>query len=273
MFTLHWMLGKLKAVQPMLKGMSLTQGNIWMPGFALMASELDLREDASEAFESAAKNNFESVPRYNERTLILGFLAEVCVYLGDRERAVELIELLEPYAEQNIGNAHTLMIGSTARYIAKLALLLGRRKEAITAFEKALDLNEAMGAKPWLALTQFDYARALLTGKRADNETALRLLKSAVNTAEVLDMKGLHVRATAILDPMLAGAERLSNRETEVLELVAAGTTNQAIADRLHVSPTTIATHMRNILRKTEASNRTEAVATARRTGWITTHE
>jgi DNA-binding NarL/FixJ family response regulator len=72
---------------------------------------------------------------------------------------------------------------------------------------------------------------------------------------------------------MLAGAQRLSNRETEVLELVALGTTNQDIADRLHVSPTTIATHMRNILRKTEASNRVEAVATARRTGWIRTHE
>jgi predicted ATPase/DNA-binding CsgD family transcriptional regulator len=273
MFTLHWMLGKLKAAQPMLKAMSLTPGNIWTPGFALMASELDLREDARDAFELATKNNFESVPQQTERPLILGFLAEVCVYLGDRERAAELIELLEPYSEQNIGNVHTVMIGSTARYIAKLALLLGRRKEALAAFKKALDLNAAMGAKPWLALTQFDYARALLTGKRVDNEAALPLLQSAANTAEVLEMTGLHAQVTAILGPMLAGAQRLSNRETEVLELVALGTTNQDIADRLHVSPTTIATHMRNILRKTEASNRVEAVATARRTGWISTHE
>jgi NarL family two-component system response regulator LiaR len=56
----------------------------------------------------------------------------------------------------------------------------------------------------------------------------------------------------------------ISKREFEVLELVAAGLSNQDIADRLFVSTSTVKTHVSNVLAKLDASRRTEAIARAK---------
>ncbi len=56
----------------------------------------------------------------------------------------------------------------------------------------------------------------------------------------------------------------LSEREMEVLRLVAAGLSNQEIADRLVVALSTIKSHVKSILMKLDAENRTGAVARAR---------
>ena len=57
----------------------------------------------------------------------------------------------------------------------------------------------------------------------------------------------------------------LSQREVEVLDLVAQGLTNQEIAARLTVALSTVKTHLNNICSKLDAPNRTAAVAIARR--------
>ncbi len=56
----------------------------------------------------------------------------------------------------------------------------------------------------------------------------------------------------------------ISKREYEVLELIAAGLSNQEIAARLFVSNSTVKTHVSNILAKLDASRRTEAIAKAK---------
>src|SRR5689334_4692532 len=56
----------------------------------------------------------------------------------------------------------------------------------------------------------------------------------------------------------------ISRREFEVLELIAAGHSNQDIADRLFVSTSTVKTHVSNVLAKLDASRRTEAIARAK---------
>lgn len=56
----------------------------------------------------------------------------------------------------------------------------------------------------------------------------------------------------------------ISNREYDVLELIAAGLSNQDIADRLFVSTSTVKTHVSNVLAKLDASRRTEAIAKAK---------
>lgn len=63
--------------------------------------------------------------------------------------------------------------------------------------------------------------------------------------------------------------ERLSDRELEVLRLIAAGATNQRIADTLTLSLFTAKKHSSNILGKLGAENRTEAVARARELGLL----
>src|SRR6185503_20232339 len=53
--------------------------------------------------------------------------------------------------------------------------------------------------------------------------------------------------------------ESLSSREREVLGLIAAGRSNQQIADELVISLNTVTHHVTNILGKTQSANRTEA--------------
>jgi len=59
----------------------------------------------------------------------------------------------------------------------------------------------------------------------------------------------------------------LSSREAQVLRLVAAGKSNQQIAEALFRSPNTIANHVRSILVKLGTANRAEAAAFAARHG------
>ncbi|QHS57527.1 response regulator transcription factor [Mucilaginibacter sp. 14171R-50] len=58
---------------------------------------------------------------------------------------------------------------------------------------------------------------------------------------------------------------RLSNRELEVLQLIANGLSNRQIADRLFVSLNTIKTHTSNLFLKLEVERRTQAIEKAKR--------
>ena len=61
----------------------------------------------------------------------------------------------------------------------------------------------------------------------------------------------------------------ISDRELEVLGLLAAGGSNKEIARRLEVSPNTVKTHVTKLFAKLEASRRTEAIQKARELGII----
>jgi DNA-binding NarL/FixJ family response regulator len=65
------------------------------------------------------------------------------------------------------------------------------------------------------------------------------------------------------------GEEDLTPRELEVLELIQEGTRNKNIADRLSVSETTVNFHIRNIVDKLQANDRTHAVTLALRRGLL----
>jgi DNA-binding NarL/FixJ family response regulator len=61
----------------------------------------------------------------------------------------------------------------------------------------------------------------------------------------------------------------ISDREIEVLELLAAGRSNKEIAKQLDVSPNTVKTHVARLYDKLEAKRRTEAILKARELGMI----
>lgn len=56
---------------------------------------------------------------------------------------------------------------------------------------------------------------------------------------------------------------RISSRELEVLNLIKDGLTNPQIADKLVISLKTVENHVRSLLRKLKATNRTQAVIKA----------
>jgi DNA-binding NarL/FixJ family response regulator len=88
---------------------------------------------------------------------------------------------------------------------------------------------------------------------------------------------GLAVTTPASLSDLLPDAppfaaelaEPLSERELEVLDLMAEGLSNKLIAHHLSISEHTVKTHIASIFTKLGASNRTEAVSQAIRRGLV----
>jgi DNA-binding NarL/FixJ family response regulator len=252
----------------------------WRPGLALIYSELGLGQEARNEFEHLAQHDFADLPRDGLWVTCITYLAEVCAFLQDTARAATLYRLLCPYTGRNIivGGA-VACYGAAARYLGMLATM-ARWDEAEQRFQEALAMNTRTGARPWLAHTQHGYAAMLLArGQPEDRPRAMILLEEALATARELGMRALEARLTSRMSPLTpsppatalpsqwASPDGLSQREMEVLRLVAAGKSNREIAEALCISLNTVATHVRNILTKTGTANRTEAAAYALRRG------
>lgn len=61
----------------------------------------------------------------------------------------------------------------------------------------------------------------------------------------------------------------LTKRECQVLQLLADGKSNRAVAETLYISEKTVKNHVSNILQKMNVNDRTQAVVTAIRNGWV----
>lgn len=84
----------------------------------------------------------------------------------------------------------------------------------------------------------------------------------------LLDAFGPEIRQQApAAEPESTQRNPLTPKETRVLQLLSEGYSNSAMAEELFVSDSTVRTHLRNINSKLNASNRTQAVAIARRLG------
>lgn len=123
----------------------------------------------------------------------------------------------------------------------------------------------------------------IVTGRltQAETRSALKLgvagyLTSTCPSDEVLDaVRKVHLGmrhvsellARSLLEDLLG--ERLTPRESEVLRLAAQGCANKVIAARLRVELGTVKCHMKSVLEKLRASNRTEAVIIASQRGLL----
>jgi DNA-binding CsgD family transcriptional regulator len=279
MFTVRREQGRLKELEPAVRYFvqQHTTAAAWRPALALIYSELGRTREARMEFEHLARYDFIDLSRDALWMASMTYLTDVCTFLGDMARAATLYQLLLPYAERTvvIGSA-VACYGAMSRYLGALATTMGHWDTAAQHFEHALAINARMEAWPWLAHTQYAYAAMLLARNQpGDGDQATVLLDAALRTARELGMRALEERLTARLGqtvpPPLAAApsslDDLSQREVEVLRLLAAGKSNRDIAEALYISLNTVATHVRNILTKTGTANRTEAAAYAMRHG------
>jgi DNA-binding CsgD family transcriptional regulator len=272
-FTLRRDQGRLAALQPVVS-MFLRQksaASVWRPGLALIYLELGQQDEARAEFETLAAEDFTAVLRDGRWLYCMVYLSEVCVALGDAERAAMLYRLLLPYAGRNIVlGAGIACCGSAGRYLGSLCTAMARWSDAQAHFEEALAMNERIGARVALAYTRHDYATMLLArGAAGDREPAAALLKASLESAREIGMRALEERAAKRLDELSAASapDELTAREMEVLRLIAIGRSNADIATALSISLNTVATHVRNILAKTGCANRTEAAAYSMRKG------
>ena len=93
-------------------------------------------------------------------------------------------------------------------------------------------------------------------------------------TADDMALSILHINGGLIIRPRQADlvpveAQPLTDREREVLALVAEGNANKLIGVQLSISERTVKSHLTYIMTKLRASDRTHAVVTAVRLGWL----
>jgi two-component system, NarL family, response regulator DegU len=118
----------------------------------------------------------------------------------------------------------------------------------------------------------FDGVRAGAVGYLLKDVPAKKLVETirCVHAGEVFIQPEIASRTLrAALRPEGGLVEPLSDREREVLVMLAQGIPNKEIADKLHIAEGTVKNHVSNILGKLQAQNRTEAADIARRRGLI----
>ena len=163
-------------------------------------------------------------------------------------------------------------------------VLMDVRMPAVDGIQATRHIVDTMAEPPKiLVVTTFendDYVYdALLAGangfllKRARPEEILRAIRVVASGDSLLFPAA--IRALAVSHSGRAGrqgleAAGLTEREAEVLRLMATGLSNTEIGQQLFVSVQTVKTHVGNVLAKLRARDRTQAVITAYESGFIT---
>jgi DNA-binding NarL/FixJ family response regulator len=154
--------------------------------------------------------------------------------------------------------------------------LLDLRMPGLSGIEVARRIDRGEGATAVILYTAFG-DRALLT-EALDAGARGFVLKEAP-LAEVVRSVELVAAGRTYVDPVLAGVissstatgrmVTLTQRERDVLRLLADGMSNEEIGRELFISPETVRTHVRKAMAKLDADTRTQAVATALRQSLI----
>jgi ATP/maltotriose-dependent transcriptional regulator MalT len=179
------------------------------------------------------------------RTMIRAMVQIAERAYGQAEQTLlEAIELEDAYTV-------TKAIGSARVMMAYLYMLRGRTSEAMDLFVPHMAVMERLDL-PGQLMRESPMILPLLRHAHEKNlhrtfaERVLMMLGAPLNLVEA------------------GGGEALSDREMEVLRVMAEGVGNREIGERLFVSEATVKTHVQRILRKLDAATRTQAVARAR---------
>lgn len=197
--------------------------------------------------------------RYTGASLV--YLVELAQELGNPEECRMVRRLVIDHCGHSpvVGGGTVFYAGAVARMLGELDLGCGEPVAAVEHFEEGLRVDATVSTSPYVARGRLGLARALhATGERT---RAVQLARTAAAEARRLDMPGLLRRADEFLAAASAQArteDPLTDREREVVELVAAGLSNRDTATRLFLSERTVESHIRRVLAKTNLTSRTE---------------
>ncbi|HET7690714.1 MAG TPA: LuxR C-terminal-related transcriptional regulator [Nocardioidaceae bacterium] len=225
------------------------------------ASLLDLgrADDARAALRSELAVQPAEGPDY---PLLAAAMAEMELAAGRLEDASAL--LLHDHLARN-APSYPRSAGLLARASGLLAAAQDNTESARNHLGFALDVFTRLELAYEAACTELHLAVLLRT---SDVDAAIGRAHAAHRRLEAIGARQKASEASALLRalgvtprPGRPSADALSARERDVLELVAAGLSNPAIAERLFLSRRTVGHHVSSILRKLNMSSRAEAAA------------
>jgi DNA-binding CsgD family transcriptional regulator len=276
--------GGLEQVRPLLGAIRQSSGT-WEPGLLALYTELGLAQDASDLLWQLLDRVDETAALQSpwaQWTAVLVFLVEAALALGDVAAAGRLRPLLASYSgQQLIAGQFVAVFGPADAYLAALDSLLGDRDSADRLFAAALAQATGFGALVHRASTLTAWAAHLRAAGDADARTRMTGMRAEARRVAASTGQERLLRLLDQLDaaPGTGAGERdgqdgpdaagLTPREIAVLRLLAAGSSNREIASRLKIAENTAANHVRSILLKTGAANRTQAATLAVTKGWI----
>jgi LuxR family maltose regulon positive regulatory protein len=188
--------------------------------------------------------------------------ARVHLAQGDAAAALAVLEPVRQQAEAK-GWAYERLTAMVVEAVAHH--MQGQADKAMHVLGDALALAKPGGFIRLFVDEGVPMARLLYKALARGAEPAyIRRLMAAFPVAEPEQAPSVPVSS-----PDSEWVEPLSAREREVLQLIAEGLSNQAIAARLYLSLHTVKVHARNIFAKLAVANRTQAVARARALGIV----
>ena len=196
-------------------------------------------------------------------SLLKAWGLDVVGQAADGKQALELARELEPdLVLMDVGMSPCNGLEATRAIKAELPDV---KVLIVTVSEDEQDLFEAIksGAEGYLLKGMSEEELGWTLERISAGEPAL----SPSLAAKILDEFGRMAREGT--GKPTGPENELTNREREVLRLVADAATNREIASRLYISENTVNFHVKNILAKLHLKNRAQAVAYAIRTGLV----
>lgn len=198
-------------------------------------------------------------PGLQQANGVVAWAAEAVIRLNLADRAATFDTLAESLIAAGMGD-----YPQTSLHLSRARMLqLQGDPLAHTMFDQARETLAMQGQLPLLGIATLEQAiatppgterRAALLAEATAHFTRLGMTSWLEQAGKVTALRAEH-------EPLPAGITR---REVEVLTLVAKGFPDRRIADELYVSERTVNAHVRNMLQKTGAGNRTELAAWAK---------
>jgi LuxR family maltose regulon positive regulatory protein len=232
--------------------------NLPLEAYAAYLEALDGTRAASAVWLSAHSTAVAQTPSPATESFLLD-AARVMTVLQRYDEALANFQKIINYAS-NTGRTHLLIPARLGK--AKVLSLQGKSVEAFASLLTTLPPAAAEGYISTF-VDEGETMRKLLVEARDKAPAALRAYIDQVLAAFA------KAENPAPRRELLPGRPDLSEREREILALVAAGLSNQEIADRLVISITTVKTHVGNIFNKLGVTSRTQALVRAEALGLL----
>ncbi|MBE8971117.1 LuxR family transcriptional regulator [Nostocales cyanobacterium LEGE 12452] len=247
-----WLWPTILAVEACKVRLYLAEGNLdsaiaWAEKSNLSVDG-ELRYSSTEEYPTGSELNYLT---YAKVLLAYGQQKSSLSHLQD---ALRLLTRLHEFAQTG---GRTIRVMETLLLQALVLQAQGDKKESLNYLNQALNIPR-----------QGNYIRLFLDEGKPMIELLQHAVSKNIHSPEVncllAAFGSVEKNKFTSVPPLI---ESLTDRELEVLDYLATGMSNQAIADRLFVSLAAVKWHARNIYGKLEVNNRTQAVAKARELG------